>query len=138
PESNSSGQNFIEMTHIRVVFNAIGQSHVQAALFLAEGEVAGAVDGEGEDARIVLKYLRRSVTLMNIEINHGGATDKAAFSQEMNCHGDIVEPTEAGSFWAESMMRTSPQSRAPAVLKCLTRRADGPANRCKCPLHQIR
>src|SRR5262245_10008690 len=36
------------------------------------------------------------------------------------------------------MMGTSTQSRAPAVFERLTRRAYGPANRCKGPLYQIR
>jgi len=98
PEGKSSRQDLVKMAQVGVVFNAIGQSHIQAALFLAEGKVAGAVDGEGEDAGIVLKYLRRSVTLMDIEVDHGGAANEAAFPQEMNCHGDIVEHTEAGTF----------------------------------------
>ena len=96
-EGKSSRQDLVKTAQILVVFHAIRQGHIQTALFLAKGEVACTVDGEGEYRGIVLEDFGGSVTLMDIEINDRGAADEAILFQEMNCYRDIVEDAEARS-----------------------------------------
>src|SRR5205823_12287746 len=55
------GKHFIQAMKICLVFNAIRQGYVEAALLFAEGKIAFTVHGEREDVRIVFKNLRGAI-----------------------------------------------------------------------------
>jgi hypothetical protein len=92
------GKDFIQAMKIFLVFNAIGQGNIKAALLFAEGEIAFTVHGEREDIRIVFKNLRGAVTLMDIKIDHGGAADEPALAQKLDGNGNVIEYAKAGPF----------------------------------------
>src|SRR6478672_3567034 len=114
-KAESGRKNFIEMAKISSVFHPVGQGHIKAALFLAKREIAFTMDGEREDIRIVQKNFRGAVTLMNVKIDYGSATDEAALSQELNCHGNIIEYAKPCAFRTEGMVRSAAERGPPAV-----------------------
>src|SRR5215467_2447503 len=98
PRTECRGKNFIQTMKIFLIFHAIGQGHIKAALLFAEGEVAFTVQGEREDIRIVFENLRRAVTLVDIQIDHSSATDEPPPSQKLNGHSNVIEYAKAGAF----------------------------------------
>ena len=135
-ERECSRQNVIELAKIFGVFNAIRQWNIQPAAFLAKRKIALAVDGKGEDIRIILKDFSGAVTLMNIKVNDGRPMDEFALSKKVDGNGNVIEHAEAGAFRTKSMMRSSTQRGAPAVLQRVKRSADGSTNRGESPLYQ--
>src|SRR5262249_14906705 len=99
--------HFIQTAKILRVFHMIRQSYIQPALLFAEGKIALAVDGESKDLGIVRKNLRRTIPLMHVKINDGGAPDHISFSQHVNGDSNIIEDAESRAFPAKSMMRAS-------------------------------
>jgi hypothetical protein len=92
------GKHFIQTMKICLIFNAIGQGHIEAALLFAEGKIAFTVHGEREDIRIVFKNLRGAVTLVDIKIDYGGAPDESALPQKLDGHGNVIEYAKTGPF----------------------------------------
>jgi hypothetical protein len=135
-EGKSGGQDLVELMQILGVFNTVLQSYIKTSTFLAEGKIAFAMDGEREDVGIILKYPGRTVTLMDIEIDHRGATDEPAFSKKLDRYSDVVEYAEACAFGTKCVMGPSAESSAPAMLKGRKGCADGSAYGSKGPLHQ--
>ena len=94
------------------------------------------MDGEREDIRIVLKNFCCAVTLMNVKIDHGGATDEAALSQELDGDSNVIEHAKSCAFRTEGMVRSAAQRGSPAVFQSGKSCAYGSANGGKCTVYQ--
>ena len=102
------------MEEISLVLDAIGQADIERALLFAKREVALAMNGESEDAGVATEDVSGAVSLMNVEIDDGGAADASGVAEELDGDSDIVKDAEAGAFAAKSVMCAAAQSATPA------------------------
>lgn len=88
--------------------------------------------------RIVLEDGSGAVTLVDVEVDNGGAADVGLASSPENRNGDVVEHAKSGTFSAEGMMSASGE-RATVVVarKSIACGAERSAYTGKGPLDQI-
>jgi hypothetical protein len=94
------------------------------------------VDGKRQDVGIIGEYERRSVALMHVQINDGGALEPVFFTQYENRYGKVVKYAKACAFRSKRVMRTARQIAAEAGTDRLPAGRKRSANRRERPLDQ--
>src|SRR3984957_5886630 len=94
---------------VRTIFRGIGKCDVDGALLFAEREIIAPMHGKRQPPFPPLKGLAlenrsRSVPLMNVEIDYGGALYSALSLQRADGNGNVVEDAEPGAFRAKRVV----------------------------------
>ena len=93
--------------------------------------------GERQHAGLVSEDLRRSVSLVHIQIDHRNTARSSGLPQRLDRHRNVIEHAISRAFAAESMVRTSCQRPAPACTQCLCRCAQRSTHRSHRPANQL-
>mgnify|MGYP006955229358 CR=1 FL=1 len=71
------------------VFAAIGQAQITVAFLLANGEVFGAMQGQGEHIRVAAQNKRGAVALVHVQIHHGHLQRSRLRRKRLACKLDL-------------------------------------------------
>ena len=118
-------QTFGEANEICLIATTIGEFNIEVTPFLVKREVAGAVDGESEDAVITRQNARRAIALMHIAID-----DQHALGAVLRLHGaggdgGIVEDAKTFTAIAKGVVGATRQVGRDAIGKSGTAGTDG-------------
>ncbi len=119
------------------ITRAVGELDVQIARFLLEGEVVGAVNGQGEDRRVVTEDGGGPVPLVHVEIEDGRPAERALALEGPHRHRHVVEDAEALAPVGEGMMGASGQAYRDALGEGRPGRREGASHRPSRPLHEL-
>src|SRR5689334_3619412 len=95
---------------------------------LVKGVVPAAMHAEGEDAVVAGKDGVRTVPLVDVEVDDGGASHAAAALQASDRDGDVVEDAETLAVVGKGVVCSPGQVHRHAVLERRGRRLAGAAN----------
>src|SRR5919112_5366480 len=107
----------LQNVKVRAVFHAVRQAKVEIARNLAHGIILFGMHGKGEKIRIIGQAIRRSVALMDIEINDERPLDPARPPKRLCGNRHIVEDTEPGPGEALAVMAAARGAAGKTVLK---------------------
>src|SRR5262249_40705984 len=113
---------------IPVVAGAVFQADIEIARRFEEWIVVLLVHREREDARVALEDQRRSVAVVDVEIDDGPAREAATVLQHANRDGDVVQRTEPLAMRGERVMQAAAEVRRTAVLERRRRGVTGAAD----------
>jgi hypothetical protein len=97
-------QGIPENGQVGLVLEVIGQGDIEIALLLAEGEIALAVEGTGEDFGAVSHHGGGAVALMDIEVENEDLIDFGVTQGLIGADREVVEDAVAGSAIVKGMV----------------------------------
>ena len=83
------------------------RNDVDRALLFPQREIAAAMQRHRQYVRIAREDLCRSIALMDIEVDHGGASNASVAPQPLNRHCKVVEDAISCTFACERVVRTA-------------------------------
>src|SRR5258707_7421472 len=118
-EREHVGKCAIKLLKVFKIACFVGKISIETAPLLPEREITVSMNAKRKDIRIVLEDFSRAVTLMDVEIHHSRTADATFFAEPLDCHRNVIKNTETCALGPKSMVRSSAQSSAPAMLQCV-------------------
>ncbi len=112
-----------------VIAGVVRQCDIERAALLVEREVVGAVHRKSEDLRVVTKYGRGAVSLVDIAIEYNGGAYQTRLAQTLNGHGNIVEDAITFTAIGVSVVRSAGQVDGETIAKRRVRGRERSAHR---------
>ena len=108
-----------------VISSCVFKRNVDVAGHLAQRKIAGGMDGQGGDARLIGKAGRSAIALMHIQVHHQQPLHLAVVQQHARCCGHVIEDAEPATKAGMGVMGSPCQVTGDSMLKRQASRQQG-------------